>query len=366
MKKQLVVVAIALLGASSPVYAQSGWTFTTIDNPAAITGAGGGTYAQGINDPGQVVGYFYDSAGIRGFSKTGGSFTTLNYPGGPLPTFAEGINNKGDVVGWYAGNVAGYNNPTPGQIDHGFLYSGGVYTAINDPSATVSTLAQGINNKDQIVGFYESETIGAPTYHGFLYSGGQYITLDDPSSNLNKIGSSGSAASTSGTVAMGINDKGNIVGYYYFDNSDRAKGFILSNGNYTTIDDPLGVGGTFALGINNKDEVVGFYYDSLHRQNGFLFSNGNYTTLDDPLGLNGTYATGINDASKIVGYYLAPEFNPVGGFFGSVGHGFLASEHGIDPLASTVPEPSTWAMMMIGFAGLGFAFRQSRRKVSMA
>jgi PEP-CTERM motif len=34
--------------------------------------------------------------------------------------------------------------------------------------------------------------------------------------------------------------------------------------------------------------------------------------------------------------------------------------------SSAVPEPSTWAMMLIGFAGLGFAFRQSRRKVSMA
>jgi hypothetical protein len=31
-----------------------------------------------------------------------------------------------------------------------------------------------------------------------------------------------------------------------------------------------------------------------------------------------------------------------------------------------VPEPSTWAMMLIGFVGLGFAFRQSRRNVSMA
>ena len=31
-----------------------------------------------------------------------------------------------------------------------------------------------------------------------------------------------------------------------------------------------------------------------------------------------------------------------------------------------VPEPSTWAMMLIGFAGLGFAFRQSRRKMSFA
>jgi hypothetical protein len=36
------------------------------------------------------------------------------------------------------------------------------------------------------------------------------------------------------------------------------------------------------------------------------------------------------------------------------------------PLSSAVPEPATWAMMLLGFAGLGFAFRQSRRKVSIA
>jgi hypothetical protein len=36
------------------------------------------------------------------------------------------------------------------------------------------------------------------------------------------------------------------------------------------------------------------------------------------------------------------------------------------PGVGAVPEPSTWAMMLLGFVGLGFAFRQSRRKVSMA
>jgi hypothetical protein len=35
-------------------------------------------------------------------------------------------------------------------------------------------------------------------------------------------------------------------------------------------------------------------------------------------------------------------------------------------VGSSVPEPSTWAMMLFGFAGLGFAFRQSRRKVAIA
>ena len=36
-------------------------------------------------------------------------------------------------------------------------------------------------------------------------------------------------------------------------------------------------------------------------------------------------------------------------------------------LVAGVPEPSTWAMMLIGFAGLGFAgYRTSRKAVSVA
>jgi len=35
-------------------------------------------------------------------------------------------------------------------------------------------------------------------------------------------------------------------------------------------------------------------------------------------------------------------------------------------ILAAVPEPSTWAMMLLGFAGLGFAFRHSRRKLSFA
>ena len=35
-------------------------------------------------------------------------------------------------------------------------------------------------------------------------------------------------------------------------------------------------------------------------------------------------------------------------------------------LNPSVPEPSTWAMMLLGLAGLGFAFRRSRRKAAFA
>jgi hypothetical protein len=39
---------------------------------------------------------------------------------------------------------------------------------------------------------------------------------------------------------------------------------------------------------------------------------------------------------------------------------------GGNPITPGVPEPATWAMMLLGFVGLGFAFRQSRRKASFA
>jgi hypothetical protein len=35
-------------------------------------------------------------------------------------------------------------------------------------------------------------------------------------------------------------------------------------------------------------------------------------------------------------------------------------------ISSAVPEPATWGMLLLGFAGLAFAFRRSRRKVSFA
>jgi len=61
-------------------------------------------------------------------------------------------------------------------------------------------------------------------------------------------------------------------------------------------------------------------------------------------------------------------FAPGGGFLGDAntpGTNDLSDLFRPDAI-SGVPEPTTWAMMLIGFAGLGFAFRQTRPKVSFA
>src|SRR5262249_11541444 len=78
-------------------------------------------------------------------------------------------------------------------------------------------------------------------------------------------------------------------------------GFLLSRGTFTTIDVPFATQGTEAFGINNAGQIVGFYADA-SGTHGFLLSGGAYFTLDDPLGAN-TQAFGINDAGQIVGRY---------------------------------------------------------------
>jgi hypothetical protein len=59
-------------------------------------------------------------------------------------------------------------------------------------------------------------------------------------------------------------------------------------------------------------------------------------------------------------------FGPGNTFLGDAANATDLSDLFKPGAISGVPEPSTWAMMVLGFVGLGFAFRQSRRKVSFA
>jgi len=97
--------------------------------------------------PAYPHGFFYD------FNRD--IFTTIDDPLG-IENSANGINSAGQIVGQYLDS---------NLYDHGFLYSGGTYTTIDDPLATNGTVATGINNSGQIVGYY---TDSNGTRHGFL------------------------------------------------------------------------------------------------------------------------------------------------------------------------------------------------------
>lgn len=58
---------------------------------------------------------------------------------------------------------------------------------------------------------------------------------------------------------------------------------------------------TKALGLNDQGEVVGAYFDSSGVFHGYLLRQGNFTTVDPPNSTR-TEATGINNAGIISGY----------------------------------------------------------------
>ena len=129
------------------------------------------------------------------------------------------------------------------------------YTTLDDPfdSNGGTTSALGINDQGQIVGLYQvSGNFPNRGMYGFVEKGGIYTTIDDPLASTAPPG-----AHT--TVAFGINNAGQIVGYYdYLNVTDVTRGFLDNGGSYTDLIDAAAMGtGTQAFGINDKGQVVG-------------------------------------------------------------------------------------------------------------
>jgi hypothetical protein len=192
------------------------------------------------------------------------------------------------------------------------LPSGGyVFRTIDPSQAANGSAATLINSSGKIVGFYLDANF---VQHGYLLSGGQYTTIDDPNAGT---------SAGQGTFAAGINASGDIGGAYT-DANFVQHGFLLSGGQYTTIDEPdagTGAGqGTLSVISNASGTIVGAYMDANSVQHGYLLSGGQFTTIDDPNAgtgpSQGTNAQGISAAGVIVGYYFDAN---------SVGHGFLLS-----------------------------------------
>src|SRR5262249_4132643 len=127
--------------------------------------------------------------------------------------------------------------------------------------------------------------------HGFLWSMGSFTTFNVPNDHP-----------VFGTVALGINDQGQIVGDYV-DTDNNRHGFLLSHGAYTQLDVP-GASLTVAQGINNAGVIGGVYVDAAQNQHGFVLSQGAYTTVDVPFpGSADTAVFSINAQGQIVGAY---------------------------------------------------------------
>jgi hypothetical protein len=124
--------------------------FTDIN---ALLPANFNSQATGVNNAGEVVGFYQDAAGnFTAFSDIGGTISSFQAPGSNS-TQALGVNNLGDIVGDYV-DAAG--------VMHGFLDIGGMFTTL-DPTGSTATTINGINDQGRVVGFYvdaSGNTIG--------------------------------------------------------------------------------------------------------------------------------------------------------------------------------------------------------------
>ena len=217
------------------------------------------TQATGINNNGVTVGFWTTTnTGTDadfGFIRLGKApnFTYLNVNNplvgsNPSVNQLQGINQSNIAVGFY-------NDAT--NAPHGYSYSvkTGLYTPVNVPGA-VSDIAVGISNDGMICGFF---TNVAGRTEGFVkpQSGVSLTTFAVPGRAV--------------TQWFGINDLGIVVGSYVGqDTFPHGVIYNLATGKVTYIDAPNGIMGTVLNGINNKGEIVGFYTDAAGNVHGLL------------------------------------------------------------------------------------------------
>ncbi|MGB7976558.1 MAG: PEP-CTERM sorting domain-containing protein [Roseiarcus sp.] len=317
----------ALMVVCSSANAAVRYNFTSFDGPGAN---GGGTTVNGINNAGDVVGFSSDNAGnptlLTNFIRNpNGTFQTLNINNDPL-AMANGINDSGAVVGTS-------NNGA-------FVSTGGNFSVLPPVNGTTaSQTAFGINDHGQIVGQYTDGATGLSP--GFLYNGGAYSILAPlPTAFV--------------TNLQGINNDGLVTGFYSSDGVHQHGFFYNSTADtFSLAPDPniANLVLTQFLGLNDDGQAVGYYQTNDGSQHGFLFNIATdaYTFLDDPSaatsGFSITQITGINDSGELTGFYLDPGTGLQRGFVATV----------------AVPEPSTWAMLLLGFAGVGVAGLRTAR-----
>jgi probable HAF family extracellular repeat protein len=206
----------------------------------AITFPGAFAFPDGINNRGQIVGaLFHNLSSLdSGFLLQDGVFTTFAFPGSSSGSFATGINDAGEIVGTYFDSEG---------LHQSFVYSDGEFRTISFPGAAQTGIS-GINDRGDMVGFY---FLAENPYvqHNFIARQGRFEEIVVP------------GCVTNGSAILGINKFGNIVGYCGDEKTRTTHGFVRSRGRFVFFDFP-GAVQTEAFGINDAGQIVGYYLNS--------------------------------------------------------------------------------------------------------
>jgi hypothetical protein len=289
----MISVALVSIAAVMPAMAKGGSLYTL----PMVTGSTE-TVAFGVTNNLDITGFWLNSSGIEnGFvgPADGSSYTTFNDDptGGTQP---RGINKKGYITG-----IDDVSSGTPADYIPYVRSPDGTITDVTMDGSPLNYVVQGINKKSTFTGSYEDVS---GDIFGYTGKNAQYkkgITLP--------------GITTIAVAGRGIDDKGDIVGWYE-DSGGIQHGFLLSGKKATTIDD---VNGTTNLeGINNNGEISGLYTDTSGNRHGFTYDikKKKFTELTVPnstyvevwgLNDNGVVAIdGENSSGVFVGYLFCP------------------------------------------------------------
>jgi hypothetical protein len=329
-------------GSAKVIIAKS--VVSQFDAPGAGTGIGQGTYPVTIDAAGNVLGIYSDSTfTAHGFLRTSdGTISTFDAPGagsGKAPqtfrrfyiqwgTFPVAINASGVITGESidsnffnhgflrttdgmvttfdapgtgdkssdgtyplgidaAGNIVGIFNPKnhPYGVSSGFVRApNGTFKIFALPGAATVGGVASVNVAGDLAGAYSnphSDPSGKHSpYHGFLRSAnGEIITFDVPGASI---------ATGQGTYPLGIDNNGNIAGWYT-DANLTTHGFVRSaSGAIDTFDAPGSLAttpnkGTIPVAVDSAGNVTGIFSDAAGIAHGFKrTANGTMTTFDAP------------------------------------------------------------------------------------
>jgi hypothetical protein len=291
---QALVVCLALSGVAFSQINSSTYHYVAINFPGASS-----TEARGINNFGEIVGFFTTGAGncefgstlcaFHGFKLKNKVFTWVDIPGA-TNTRILGVNDGGDVAGDFM--------TSDGHI-HGFLlHHTGALQKINQPGSSFTT-ASGVNNSLTVVGTGTT---------GFKWKNGVFTTVDITNH----------AVGGESETINGISNLGVIVGSLFrqdFQNAWQKAGSDLD------VYQRISGLDTLLNGVNGRDDVVGI---ATGVNNGFVSFHVESTETGEtsetlkPVRIhfpNSTNTTpySINFAQAIVGTYMT-----------QVPHGFLA------------------------------------------
>jgi probable HAF family extracellular repeat protein len=228
--------------------------------------------AYDINDLSQVVGSVSIGRQQSILWNSNGTVKAVWSNSGPGLDSAVSINNWGQVA-----CVSGPGSHVSGRCP--YIWKNGIKTNIGKCGGSADVYA--INDAVQVVG----SDIASP----FVWKDGVTTPLSVLDSN----------SGYSDSQALGINNKGQIVGYS--PTSTTVHAVLWNNGSIKDLGTLPGGNSSKALGINRQGQVVGWSDDRNAMKRAVLWENDAIKDLR-LLDGNATIATSINNLGTVVGY----------------------------------------------------------------